>query len=317
MCYWGIQMEFKEKRVEYINNWPTKYSFKKEEEYKERYISCTNKYSAYSNFIVDNDKSYNIVISNVMDSLDQLPERPDLAFEFYWKAIDNLFKKFPDNNRTSKEQLQYAIKNIWINKINQNYNLKKLIKNLIGEIKEPSITYLRKRMIYKFDINKSLDDQIKPTRQLIKRLCDYFKGRKSEENKIKIIIKNIYNKCNDSQKTSAYHDADRFFLKLITGENLITNNGNIQLSLEEQINFIINGLLYTFRNDRFHGNLISPFRSSYTKFSTYAHPFYCLIWAELLLLLLLEDDNFVDMSLLINHCNDNLKFFKELFSSVN
>ncbi|EES48055.1 hypothetical protein NE172_12685 [Clostridium botulinum] len=310
-------MEFKEKRVEYINNWPREYVFEKESEYKERYINCTNNYSAYNNFHVDNDKSYNIAISNIMDSLDQMPKRPDLAFEFYWKAIDNIFNKFPVQYKTSKQQLQYAIKNIWIDKINVNEKLKELIVNIIKSIKEPSVTYLRKRIIERYDRNLTLDRQNdKATRQLLLRLYEYFEGNNVKQNKLQTIINNLYDKTK-AENNNGYHNADRFFLRLLRGESLLVDNMSLELDLEESINFIVNGLIYTFRNERFHGSLISPFRSSYTKFSTYSHPFYCLIWGELLLLLLLESYGFANMELLITHCNNNLKFFNELFSSMN
>lgn len=40
---------------------------------------------------------------------------------------------------------------------------------------------------------------------------------------------------------------------------------------------LINGLLYTYRNERFHGDAFSPFKSSKTQLKTFAHAYFCLI----------------------------------------
>jgi hypothetical protein len=52
----------------------------------------------------------------------------------------------------------------------------------------------------------------------------------------------------------------------------------------ERISFLINALLYTFRNDRFHGNMQPPFKSSVGTLQTYTHAHYCFIWGHFLFL---------------------------------
>lgn len=316
-------MSFKEKRIEYIRNWPDSSLFLVEKDYLDKYKSYGLKYSAYK-FELSDDMNYNIVLSNVMDALDNLPQRPDIAFEFYWKAIDNLFKQLTTTgNNTSKEQLQFAIREVWLKQVNINNDLKALFKEITSEIKESSAKYLYKRLFESYNVGTIFEQQPhKNTRQLIIRLRDYHAGI-SKERVIKLIeyIGSEYGYPNETNY-SQIHNGSRFLMRLLKGDNLILRNhilvnnnlmSSIQLNMEEQVNLIINGLLYTFRNDRFHGNLISPFRSSYTKFDTYSHPFYCLIWGELLLLLLLENMGLTNMNSIIEHCKNNLSFYKGFF----
>ncbi|MDU6249699.1 MAG: hypothetical protein E6612_12395, partial [Paeniclostridium sordellii] len=264
--------------------------------------------------------------SNIMDALDNLPYRPDIAFEFYWKAIDNLLKLLDTSSTTSKEQLQFSIRQVWIKKANNNEKLNDLFSELTYQIKSTSAKYLYKRLYENYDKRVRFENQsIKSTRQLLMRLKDYHSDLSS--NNIYNIIEYIgyqygYDNRNSYEKI---HKGSRFLMLLLKRKNLVLKNNievngrltnSIKLNLEEQFNFMINGLLYTFRNDRFHGNIISPFRSSLSKFETYSHPFYCLIWAELLLLLLLEELGFADMDSIIKHCTKNLNFYKELFVNI-
>ncbi|HFI0702601.1 TPA: hypothetical protein ACGO3H_002109 [Streptococcus suis] len=315
----NLVKDFKEKRIMYINEWPSCQVFEAENVYLSRYEDSAIQFKSYQ-FKVFDDKNYNIVISNIMDALDNMPRRPDIAFEFYWKALDNILYTISGSGKNSKEQLQDLIRYLFT-LVSKSDDIYKLFIDYFAVLPEKSAKYLYRNIFQGYDLNREFSFQEKSVKQLILRLIDYEPASKE---KIVAIINYIASKYGYDPSTNfqELRNGWRFLYKLLIGEtltlkeNITFNNQSvniISLTVEERLNFFINGILYTFRNDRFHGNIISPFRTSKTTFETYSHPTYCLILVDYILLLLLQKSSFTETRQLLKHSLNNLEYYKQMF----
>jgi hypothetical protein len=81
----------------------------------------------------------------------------------------------------------------------------------------------------------------------------------------------------------------KLLYNLLQGQTMVLpkHNNPLQthdytLSLMQKFDLILNGLIYTYRNERFHGSTFSPFKSSKAKLSTYGHAHYMFLWSYFL-----------------------------------
>jgi hypothetical protein len=65
--------------------------------------------------------------------------------------------------------------------------------------------------------------------------------------------------------------------KIFKGEKIKVGLFDDNFSLTERFSLLILGVLYTFRNDRFHGDMHPPFKSSLATLQTYAHAHFCFL----------------------------------------
>jgi len=61
-----------------------------------------------------------------------------------------------------------------------------------------------------------------------------------------------------------------------------------KVNFSNKLNLWINGILFTMRNDREHGDEISLFKSSLTSLKIYAHNYFCFLSAYILLSSMVE-----------------------------
>jgi len=125
----------------------------------------------------------------------------------------------------------------------------------------------------------------------------------------KIKLKYDYSNIEERRKGS------RFLYRLLKGDELNIDGEIIKADFDQKLNFLINGILYTFRNDRAHGGIISPFRSSKATMKTYAHCSFCFLTGYYLLLALIHfrSDKLILTTELKRNYSDNLKMYKELY----
>ncbi|MDG4850923.1 hypothetical protein, partial [Peribacillus frigoritolerans] len=95
----------------------------------------------------------------------------------------------------------------------------------------------------------------------------------------------------------------------------ISTERNYKIELEDELNFLINGILYTFRNERAHGAVFSPFRSSKATIKTYAHSNFCFLAAYVLLLILMSKNDGYKMSnkYVVENITQNIDLFQKLY----
>lgn len=315
-----IDKKFKELRIEYIDKWPNCELFKAEKDYLEKYKESKLKFRPYR-YKVNENRDYNILVSNIMDALDNMPTRPDLAFEFYWKALDKFLVTVSKSTKTNKAQLQDLIKYL-SSFAERNKKIEHLFNEFFECVPEKTVKYIYRKLFQEYDSNKKIDEIEKTTRQLHFRLYDYEKL--SNNSNIKLIIDFISNEYgyNPDDNYMKLRNGWRFFHRLLLGETITKDKNGKKVksksfSFEEKMNIFINGILYTFRNDRFHGNMISPFRTSKTTFETYSHPTYCLVLVDFILGLLLEKSGYCEIDKIITYSTENLNYYKEMFNNEN
>ena len=313
-----VDKRFKELRIEYINKWPNCELFKAEKEYLQRYRKCNVQFKPYC-YEFNENRDYNILVSNVMDALDNMPARPDLAFEFYWKALDNFLFTVSESTKTNKTQLQALIK--YLSKCAQeNKNVEQLFNLYFRCVPEKTVKYIYRKLFQEYNSNIIIDKIEKTTRQLHLRLYDYEKS--TNNSNIKSIIHFISNEYGYKPDVDymRVRNGWRFFQKLLSGETIEKDKNGKKIasksfSFEERMNIFINGILYTFRNERFHGKLISPFRTSKTRFETYSHPTYCLVLVDFILGLLLAKSGYSKISEIVSCSENNLAYYNEMFNN--
>lgn len=90
--------EIRKLRLRYNNEWPTRLLFPAEEELRRKF-DRNNIQQVFVPAGLDHseDPAFHSLLSQLLESLDQLPFRPDLAFDFLWRALDAEFTKIKNN----------------------------------------------------------------------------------------------------------------------------------------------------------------------------------------------------------------------------
>ncbi|HOX83143.1 MAG TPA: hypothetical protein PLS08_08930, partial [Chryseolinea sp.] len=147
------------KRLEINNSWPTRNQFDIEKIYS-RNLQELNIKEGFRpvKFEYSNEKYFQRSVAYILDSLDFLPNRPDLSFDFIWRAIDFLSRQIVSEQNLSinndKEILKACIENVWADYFNNNLRTKAAMLTLIQNIPVQSCEYLFKRIYNEYDSSK-------------------------------------------------------------------------------------------------------------------------------------------------------------------
>jgi hypothetical protein len=307
----------KRQRLQILNSWPTKNQFEIEKVFSNK-LKTLNIQESFRpvNFNYSNEKYFQRSVAYILDSLDFLPNRPDLAFDFIWRAIDFLTaqsvmeENIPFNN--DKDILKASVNIIWTNYFNNNTNIKNDLLLLLQRMPVQSCEYLFKRIYSTYDESKPNN----PNKE-IARLIGFDGGtvRNIEAKKIIDLIKAKYPYSDSIQRRKG----SRFLYRYIKGDELTLSTEDqtytIQADFSQTLNFLINGILYTFRNDRAHGGVFSPFRSSKATLRTYAHCSFSFLLGYYLLIALLHnrDSNLIIEESLHTNYSTNIELFIKLY----
>src|SRR5690606_18090519 len=87
LCLKGSAVNTKQLRVKYHNGWPAKFDFPAEQKFAAKLQAAG---LAQGLVVVplefSDDHQFQFYLGYLIDALDMLPMRPDLAFEHIWKA---------------------------------------------------------------------------------------------------------------------------------------------------------------------------------------------------------------------------------------
>lgn len=307
----------KKQRIEIINSWPTQNQFEIEKVFA-RKLTTLNIQEGFRpvRFQYSDEKYFQRAGAYILDSLDFLPHRPDLAFDFIWRAIDFLTKQIAIERSLStnndKEILKAAVDIVWPAYFESNPQIKNCLLSLLQNIPIQSCEYLFKRIYSDYDESKPNN----PNKE-VSRLVG-FDGGVTRNLIAKKVIESVKLKfsydASESRRKGSY-----FFYKYINGNPLTLavdgTEETLEADLRASLNFTINGILYTFRNDRAHGGVFSPFRSSKSTLRTYAHSSFCFLFGYYLLLALIHsrDNSTIHEEDLINNYNLNIELYKTLY----
>jgi hypothetical protein len=237
------------------------------------------------NYPYELDKEYHIYISYLIESLDVLPLKMDLSFDFSWKGLELYMGKAYENHKGQKtsnvsDLIKYSRSHYWYNTLSNNTNFLSSINRYIDLMPSQSYEYLGKRMFKDYTI-------VSPKSNPLYTRIAMTNG--SVDTKIDDFLKDTFTKYGKPDNGDKTRKVGRLIYKLLIGETIklpkFDNNleeNQYTLDLKERIDLIVNGLLYTYRNERFHGNTFSPFKSSKASIQTYSHAHYLFLWTYFL-----------------------------------
>lgn len=263
-----MNSSYSKKRIDYNNKWPEEVIvFSGQQAFydllKEKGIQNILK-PIQLPFI--DDFQFQRLLSFKIDIYEQLPNRPDIAFDLAWRTFEaySAYFTYIGNWNTTKtwKILNKISEDILINQINQNVELDNAFTNLINSIPLQAAEFLVRRL---FEVaTASLKSQ---QTQIIERVTD------SMGQDLFNSFKSKYSNLTPVNQ----RNAGLLLQKIISGNKIKLNGKEFQMSKIQIIKLLINGILYTYRNERFHGDAFSPFKSSKTQTKTFSHSYYCLI----------------------------------------
>lgn len=265
--------DYVNKRIEYINNWPDVEPFEAEKNYEKRCNDFIEKYGrqpfSLMKLWTDIDDQYNRTISHFIDSIDVMPHHPNFAFTFSFSALDYYIKEVYSNSNTTICLKTLAEEIALL--ADQNSDVNSLLEDLFSVVPVSATMYLYKCLC-----------NLKPNNRAYSRLtlnCD-----NTENAYRKDIIDSVETKYGkDTQNRNP-----ALLYRKIFNTNVISVDGitkNITKSF--RIHLLISGIIYSLRNDSFHGSSMSSTKSSQTTPKRYAMNYYCYIATYTLLMLVL------------------------------
>lgn len=261
-------MSYSKKRIDYNNKWPDEIIKFAGQEAFEKLLNEKGIIHIFRPIQLPliNDFQFQRLLSFKIDIYEQLPNRPDIAFDLAWRtfeAYSAYFSKVGNwNTKKTWKILNKVSEDILINQINQNVNLQSAFSDLMNSVPLQATEFLVKRLFE--TTTASLKSQ---QNQIIERVTDSL-GQDLFDN-----FKTKYGVLTpDSQRK-----AGMLLQIMVTGAKVNISGKDFQLNNLQIIKFLTNGILYTYRNERFHGDAFSPFKSSKTQIKTYSHSYFCLI----------------------------------------
>ncbi|TBX66052.1 hypothetical protein [Bacillus toyonensis] len=316
---------FSQMRHDYIKDWPNITPFQAENEYennidnfskagKELFLPHPVSYSS--------DNYHNIAVSFIIDALDVMHKHPNFAFDFIFRAFDNYSGNLFGVN-TLKEKLENGIDR-WADIIEQNNEVKSLFNKLLKNMPQITCQYLYARIFEYYDDSKPAEDPRQGL--LLKRLLKIRNINRqwvATDVKMKNVVELSYMKFgfNKNDYHNSIRKGSRFFYVYFNKDSVklpISTNSEIDITIEtvDKLHLLVNGILYTMRNDRAHGASSSSFKSSKASLRTYAHNHFCFISIYFLLQLLMIDTTSDEIDTLINVMNLNLDSHAEFYKDI-
>lgn len=266
--YYKYLMSYSKKRIDYNNNWPDeiiKFSAQQDFEKLLNDKGIKNIFRPIKLPLIE-EYHFQRLLSFKIDIYEQLPYRPDLAFDLAWRTFEAYCSFLSRNNNWEISKtwkiLNKISEDILNNHYNQNENLASAFINLTKSIPLQATEFLIKRLFE--NTSSSIRSQ---QVQIIERTKDCL------GNDLYNAIKTKYGDLTPENQRKA----GMLLQIILSGQRVEINNKNYQLSKLEIAKLLINGIMYTYRNERFHGDSFSPFKSSKTQIKTFAHSYYSLI----------------------------------------
>jgi hypothetical protein len=285
--------ETRKQRFEYIKNWPKQIDiFQAEKEYIEK-LEKFNEQIFYSlEHPYSDDKYDNIIVSYFIDGLGCLPLKPNQAFEYFFRALDNYsgYKFSIKSNVTLKLQ---RVSSVIADNMQSNSDLKTVIYEAFKNMPQSTCQYLYARLFKEYNIGLDICSQKGENIQLIKRLLEVSSCKDPSTKKITYTIKNEnmrktieylaneYGYC-ENHYAETIRKGSRFLYRIFNDSTIDIEDTEgkvetITITDKMKIELLIHGIIYTMRNDIFHGANISSFKSSNTSMKTYAHNHYVML----------------------------------------
>lgn len=308
--------DFKQLRIEYINNWPNVNKFPCEMEYESLVKSFEENEPLFMpmSFKYNTDKEYNIAVSFLIDALDMFPNYPNFAFEFIFKAIDLYSEKLYSGTSQLTQRLQSIVDNE-MNTLILNNEYLKMVEKLFEKIPNSTCQYLYTRLLEEYDDSQSIYHQNGKCKQILTRLIKRGNDTSRYSDLAKVLEYAFKNyKFDSNNYADSIRKGSRFLFNIFTESEIDIGSEVIKVNPVDKLNLWANGVLFTMRNDRAHGDGISSFKSSLTSLKTYAHNYFCFLSVYILLSSMIEPNQVTQAATLINF-ERNIESFSSLFGN--
>ncbi|TKI11045.1 hypothetical protein, partial [Bacillus cereus] len=252
-------MDFKQRRIQYFRKWKPNLTletydssllFPIEVAYLKRVIHTQNFFVPFR-FKYRIDENYHKQLSFLIDALEFLPLRPDLAFDSVWKSLESFItyidrRNNPGSTKNITDLLKIFATN-WENRISSNSHLSFLVSELYKHMPIQVNEYIVKKSLGEF--NPSV--QFKDNGKSYKRIAAI------SPNIVTLVttLSSIYGYGNLTGKDTrnAAMLLNKLFCRKDDEEKIeipLDSNNEYEITTLEKLSLIVSGLLYTYRNDR-------------------------------------------------------------------
>jgi hypothetical protein len=247
-----------------------------EEQFAERVAQADSRFFIPLPLTYSDDVWYNTQVSFLLESFDALPRRPDIAFDSVWKVLERSanawLPSYPGGRRNITDTLGHLSADSRLSN--------PVTEALLGDIPSQTCGYLFKRLIAR--------EPAESSRRARTRLLKSYGAADvlpAEIEKFLALVEERY----AAPDTGMARRGAMLLRRALKGETLDIAGTKVSLSLHARLRILLCGLLYTVRNERYHGESFSPFYSSTASIKTYTQPHYLflaayalvhLIWAH-------------------------------------
>lgn len=227
--------------------------------------------------LYDNAK-LNKLVSGILDIYDELPYRPDEAFDVAWRSLEIFMNHhrniaWPNDDDKTPHLITKTVNDLIMPLTKSDTRVKEMWEVFLADLPLSVLIYTINRCYIKHDL--AINTQIK-------RVSD-----RAEDTLSKVLyedIKKQYRLEKDVKPTADTLRRSAMLLQLILKGNEVVVNGHKHfLGLEKRLEFVLSCILYTNRCERFHGDYFSPFKSDRADLDTYAFSYYLLSFSYIYL----------------------------------
>lgn len=269
-----------EKRIAYNDSWPSQgiwYSDVQKSldnwlrEHGLVQLFETIKLSDTSRDVLYKQAKFNKLVSGIMDIYDELPYRPDNAFDIAWRSLEILMTHhkniaWPDDNDKTAHLMSRTAKELTLPLIEKDQRVCDMVEAFLADMPLSVLRYAIIRCYIKHDL--AINTHI----EKVSKRAENIMGNALYED-----IKKQY-KLEEEVKPDA--DVERraslLLQKILKGDQVTVNGNEHQMNIENRLMFILSCILFTHRCERFHGDYFSPFKSDRASLDTYAFSYYAL-----------------------------------------
>ncbi|MGI5471573.1 hypothetical protein [Streptomyces sp. CA-132043] len=212
---------------------------------------------------------YHTQISYLLEAYDALPARPDLAFDSVWKVWESTVGLTvvarTGKPRNITDSLRYVSDHVALDA--------GTFETVVAALPSQTCEYLFKRIVRERRAAKG--------RGVGLRLAGGADGTA-----IEALLDLMEDGAAQGEELDAARRGAMLLRRALAGELLRIGTEEVRLSATARLRILLGGLLYTARNERYHGESFSPFYSSAASLKTYTHPHYLFLATYALVLLL-------------------------------
>lgn len=263
--------DVRKSRTRFNNIWPATFLFPAEEALAHR-LAKHNLVSIFlpAQLVHVEDHDFHSLLAHCIDALDYLPLRPDFAFDQIWKALDAEFFRLVEISTDTSGQSRFSV---FAAHIASGSSCSKSHFVLALHIPLQTCEFFAKRLL------DSTADPNEHSEQFVKRV----KATLGASLLADIHAKYDLGWLTPDKRADTQRKLGGLLKLIINGENVTIGGNTYQFSPAEVARLLISTVLPQFRNERFHGNVRPPFRSSSATLKTYVHSYFLLIYAYALI----------------------------------